>query len=109
MRDRRKEVIKVNGGTYEGAFIQVVKYQVKITCINELLRYITTLIMKCGKKNQTMMLLKIRSDLLIFISYSMNVLVNFSVNFAPGNEIFDSFELPIKWAFQKIYDFNFSE
>ena len=32
------------------------------------------------------MLLKIWSYLLIFISYSMNVLVNFSVNFSPRNK-----------------------
>ena len=42
-----------------------------------------------------------------FILYSMNVLVNSSVSFAPGNEILDSFELPIEWAFQKTYKFNF--
>ena len=58
---------------------------------------------------QTMMLLKRRSDLLISISYSMNVLINFSVNFSPRNEIFDIFDLPIEWAFQKPYELNFKE
>ena len=54
-----------------------------------------------------MMLLKIKSDLFIFILYSMNVLVNFSVNFSRRNKILDIFDLPIEWAFQKSYEFNF--
>ena len=53
-----------------------------------------------------MMLLKIKSDLFIFISYSMNVLVNFSVNFSRRNKILDISELPIELAFKKDYEFN---
>ena len=45
-------------------------------------------------------------DLLIFISYSMNVLVNFLVNVSPRNKILDIFDLPIEWAFLKPYEFN---
>jgi len=37
----------------------------------------------------------------------MNVLLNFSGSFSPKNKIFDIFELPIEWAFQKTYGFNF--
>ena len=48
-----------------------------------------------------MMVLKKRSDLLIFISYSMNVLVNYSMNFSRKNKMLDIFDLPIEWAFQK--------
>ena len=56
-----------------------------------------------------MMVLKILSDLLNFISYSTNVLVNFSMNFSPKHKILDIFDLPIEWAFQKPYEFNFYE
>ena len=38
---------------------------------------------------------------------SMNVLMIFSVNFSHRNEIFDIFDLPIEWAFQKPYELNF--
>ena len=48
-----------------------------------------------------MMLLNIRSDLFIFISYLMNVLVNFSMNFSLKSKILDIFDWPIEWAFQK--------
>ena len=47
------------------------------------------------------MLFKIKSDLFIIILYSMNVLVNFLVNFSPKNKILAIFDLPIEWAFQK--------
>ena len=56
-----------------------------------------------------MMVLKILSDLLIFISYLMNILVNIPMNFSPKHKILDIFDLSIEWAFQKPYEFNFHE
>ena len=53
------------------------------------------------------MLLKIRSNFLIFISYSMNVLAKFLVNLSHRNKILGIFYLPIEWAFQKPYKFNY--
>ena len=54
-----------------------------------------------------MMVLKILSDLLIFISYSMNVLVNFSMNFSPKHKILDIFDLPIEWVYKSLMNLFF--